>query len=85
MTCGNLHPRNIMVNLEGEKGDERAIQVSSILDWEYTGWHPEHWEFVKALNTIRHRGPPRDWHEYLPTETIGKHFIEYSLDFQIDR
>lgn len=85
MTHADLHPRNIMVNLEAEKGGERAIHVSSILDWEYAGWYPEHWEFVKALNTFRHRGPLRDWYEYLPTEAIGKHFIEYSLDCQIDR
>lgn len=85
MTHGDLHPRNIMVVLEGDKGGgERAIQVSSILDWEYAGWYPEYWEFVKALNTTRHRGPLRDWYEYLPTEAIGKHFIEYSLDCQID-
>ncbi|KAG9255164.1 uncharacterized protein F5Z01DRAFT_654130 [Emericellopsis atlantica] len=46
---------------------------------------PEHWEFVRALNTIPARSSLRDWIDYLPTAAIGKHPIEYSLDCLISR
>ncbi|EIM81361.1 kinase-like protein [Stereum hirsutum FP-91666 SS1] len=39
-THGDLAPRNIMV-----KGDV----VTGIIDWEHSGWYPEHWEYIKAL------------------------------------
>lgn len=59
LTHGDLHPRNIMVVWEGAMsiGDtssalESDIRITSILDWEMSGWYPEYWEFVKALNTV---------------------------------
>jgi serine/threonine protein kinase len=39
-THSDLTPRNIMIN------DGRIV---AILDWEFAGWYPEYWEFVKAL------------------------------------
>lgn len=40
MTHGDISPRKIMV--QGSK-------VVAILDWDYSGYYPEHWEYVKAL------------------------------------
>ncbi|KAI2626388.1 kinase-like protein [Xylaria nigripes] len=88
MTHGDLHPRNIMVNLEVDENDkmlEDTIRISAILDWEVAGWYPEYWEFVKAMHTADSRGPLRDWMEYLPTEAIGNYVVEYSIDCLIDR
>ncbi|KAL8282045.1 hypothetical protein RB597_009653 [Gaeumannomyces tritici] len=85
MTHGDLHPRNIMVVTGASDGGEADIRVTSILDWELAGWYPEHWEFVRALNTIGSRGRWNDWVEYLPADAIGQYPVEYSLDCLIDR
>ena len=89
MTHGDLHPRDIMVSWEdgGEGGVAAAedVRVTAILDWEFAGWYPEYWEFVKALNTVTTRGPLRDWIEYLPTDAIGSYPVEYALDCLLDR
>jgi len=39
-THGDLAPRNIMVSDDG--------RITGIIDWEYAGWYPEYWEYVKA-------------------------------------
>lgn len=87
-THGDLHPRNIMVSWEGNQRSVAAaenLRVTAILDWEFAGWYPEYWEFVKALNTIRTRGPLRDWIDFLPTDAIGSYMIEYSIDCVLGR
>lgn len=38
-THGDLVPRNIIV---------RGGRVAAIIDWAYSGWYPEYWEFTKA-------------------------------------
>ncbi|ROV98069.1 hypothetical protein VMCG_06990 [Cytospora schulzeri] len=95
MTHADLHPRNIMVKCDAptdrdglqaeEDGRIDSIQITSLIDWEMSGWYPEYWEFVKALNTVDLRGPLADWCDYLPTEAIGKWPIEYSMDLLISR
>ncbi|KAI0834658.1 phosphotransferase enzyme family protein [Hypoxylon sp. FL0890] len=91
MTHGDLHPRNIMVQWESDgngtdaEGEDRRIRVTSLIDWELSGWYPEYWEFVKALSTISMRGPLADWFEYLPTEAIGSWPVEFSIDSLLDR
>lgn len=52
-THSDFSPRNILV--EGGR-------VTAILDWEYAGWYPEHWEYVQALRQLK---PMPDWPEYL--------------------
>ncbi|KAH8424146.1 uncharacterized protein LDX57_001900 [Aspergillus melleus] len=52
-THGDLRHANIMVH-EGS--------VTGILDWEFSGWYPEYWEFAKALYVWRWQN---DWTDYL--------------------
>ncbi|KAJ6048260.1 uncharacterized protein N7446_010943 [Penicillium canescens] len=52
-THANFCPRNILV--EGGR-------VTAILDWEYAGWYPEHWEYIQALRQLK---PMPDWLDYL--------------------
>ncbi|KAE8312066.1 kinase-like domain-containing protein [Aspergillus transmontanensis] len=40
-THGDIAPRNIMV-------DENA-NITGIIDWEYAGWYPDHWEYARIL------------------------------------
>ncbi|EGO26541.1 hypothetical protein SERLADRAFT_436356 [Serpula lacrymans var. lacrymans S7.9] len=39
-THGDLAPRNIMM---------RGSEIVAIVDWEESGWMPEHWELVKLM------------------------------------
>lgn len=68
LTHGDLHPRNIIVR------DDRIV---GLLDWEYAGWFPEHWEFIRFCRLI---DTGLDWYEY--ADVI---FDEvYSREFMID-
>ena len=70
-THGDLAPRNILV-----KGDE----VVALIDWEESGWMPEHWEFIKAMWCT---GLEDDatWDEAV----FGFLTREYETDWKIDR
>jgi len=50
-THGDLAPRNILV--------EDGV-VTAIVDWESSGWFPEHWEYIKAHYGL---GAQDFWHE----------------------
>lgn len=86
MTHGDLHPRNIMVSFK-QDGVSTAGEttVTAILDWEFAGWYPEYWEFMKALNTISPRDPLQDWIDFLSAGSIGRYLVEYSIDCLIDK
>jgi hypothetical protein len=94
MTHGDLHPRNIMVNLEANESpmqgevihtEKMVVRVTSIIDWEAAGWYPESWEFVKAVSMINTRGPLSDWIDFLPTGAIGYFPLEFSIDRLLDQ
>ncbi|WEW59267.1 hypothetical protein PRK78_004736 [Emydomyces testavorans] len=42
---GDLGPHNILVSEEG--------RVSAIIDWEFAGWYPEYWEYIKMIQFSR--------------------------------
>ncbi|KAJ5109907.1 hypothetical protein N7532_002552 [Penicillium argentinense] len=52
-THSDLSPRNILVD---------GGRVTAIIDWEYAGWYPEHWEYIQALRQLK---PMPDWPDYL--------------------
>ncbi|RAK99616.1 aminoglycoside phosphotransferase family protein [Aspergillus ibericus CBS 121593] len=58
------------------------VNITGILDWEMSGWYPEYWEYVKALNTISPGGDFDDWWAYLPT-TIGVWPKEHAVDLML--
>ncbi|CDF36840.1 unnamed protein product [Chondrus crispus] len=78
MTHADLHPRNIVVQLvrrseNGASADyltQKDVKVLGVIDWDKSGWYPEYWEFVKALNTIVVDDPMQDWSQCLP-HSIG--------------
>lgn len=51
-THSDLSPRNIIV---------KDGLVQGLLDWDYAGWYPEYWEYVKFFDR---RTSCRDWKEY---------------------
>ncbi|KAI1071503.1 hypothetical protein LB507_005279 [Fusarium sp. FIESC RH6] len=54
-THADINPRNILV---------RHGRVVAILDWAYSGYHPEYWEFTKAHYSYLNF-PEEDWEKYL--------------------
>ncbi|KAK8155102.1 kinase-like domain-containing protein [Phyllosticta citrichinensis] len=53
-THGDLTQHNIII-----KKDNYSIQA--LVDWEFAGWFPEHWEYVKFLDMAPKHS---DWTEY---------------------
>jgi len=66
-THRDFHPRNIMVK-DGE--------VVAWLDWQWAGWFPSHWEFLKALVDPMWK---TDWSDYLIT-ILDEYRDEYIFD-----
>lgn len=69
LTHGDFHPSNIIVH-DGA--------VAAIIDWEYGGWFPEHWETMKALyrNDGRH-----DFFPYL-LDILEEYYCEWGAFLQ---
>ncbi|KAK4044732.1 kinase-like domain-containing protein [Parachaetomium inaequale] len=68
MTHGDFAARNILV--QGSK-------VVAILDWEFSGFYPEHWEFCKALWRTEWEAP---WvKEGLLERVLDPYYPEVSL------
>lgn len=61
LTHGDLRPANIMVKI----GDDMTWKVTAIIDWESSGFYPEYWETVKAMNLLTARDK-FDWYKYIP-------------------
>ncbi|KAI0051288.1 kinase-like protein [Auriscalpium vulgare] len=70
-THGDLAPRNIIV-----EGDT----VVAVIDWEFAGWYPEHWELIKA----RYSPMIRDRASWLQA---SRDFIpsDYEYEWNLDR
>jgi thiamine kinase-like enzyme len=65
-THGDISPRNIMV---------RDGHIAAIIDWQYAGWYPEYWEFVKALKTANWR---IDWPTHM-LRILDPYFCEDAI------
>lgn len=68
-THGDLSPTNIIVK-EG--------RIVGIVDWEYAGWYPEHWEFVQFFRALY--ADYRDYADVIfetlyPAELMTDHFL----------
>ncbi|KAF9808690.1 hypothetical protein IEO21_07802 [Rhodonia placenta] len=71
-THADLAPRNILV---------RGGTIVAVIDWEESGWYPEHWEFVRAMYfPMAH---PRDeaWMRAIRDFIPG----DYEKDWLVDR
>ncbi|KAL3481747.1 kinase-like protein [Aspergillus californicus] len=65
-THGDLRLRNIMVH---------NGSVSGIVDWEFSGWYPEYWEFARALFIWRWQ---HDWSDAL-VQVLQPYYTEYAV------
>ncbi|KAH9917993.1 kinase-like domain-containing protein [Fomitopsis serialis] len=74
-THADLHQGNVMV-VDGPDG---GVELSGIIDWESSGFYPEYWEHLKALNT-RSIQDESDWWDFLPPSILG-----YDREVVLDR
>ena len=67
---GDLTPSNIIV---------KDGRIAGLIDWEYSGWYPEYWEFVKFFDR---ETDCEDWKQYAEEifETLyPKHLITFQV------
>jgi thiamine kinase-like enzyme len=65
-THADLSPRNIVV---------KDGNIQGIVDWEFSGWYPEYWEYVKFFEC---KTKCKDWKNFAPhifEETYGEELI----------
>ncbi|KAH9217382.1 hypothetical protein DL95DRAFT_295397, partial [Leptodontidium sp. 2 PMI_412] len=67
-THADFTPRNMIVK------DGRVV---ALLDWEYSGWYLEYWEFVKTFKGADHRCT---WYNYVEAIFPVCHETEYIND-----
>jgi serine/threonine protein kinase len=53
-THGDLSPRNIIV---------KDGKLQAVVDWEFAGWYPEHFEYVKFFECTTDN---KDWKDFAP-------------------
>ena len=53
-THGDLTPRNIII---------KDGKIQAIVDWEFAGWYPEHFEYVKFFEC---KTDCKDWKNFAP-------------------
>ena len=63
---GDLAFHNILV---------RDGHIAAILDWEYAGWYPEHWDFCKSLQFLG----GIDEHYQFAKKAFGKTYLSEAL------
>jgi hypothetical protein len=74
-THADLQARNVLVS-RGNHGTEDHGKIKlTIIDWEYSGWYPEYWEFCNSLifNTFR-----AEWLDVIQ-DTLDVYTNEYLL------
>lgn len=67
-THGDIHPRNILVERDTEKGS--GVRIMGLIDFESSGFYPDYWEFSEMMACGRRdaewmemmdRTKPREW------------------------
>lgn len=74
-THADLQARNIIVSRGGQDTADHGKIKLTIVDWEYSGWYPEYWEFCNSLifNTFR-----AEWLDIVQ-DTLDMYTTEYLL------
>jgi tRNA A-37 threonylcarbamoyl transferase component Bud32 len=74
-THADLQARNILVKRGGQGTEDYGKIKLTIIDWEYSGWYPEYWEFCNSLifNTFR-----TEWLDIIQ-DTLDVYTNEYLL------
>ncbi|THU83821.1 hypothetical protein K435DRAFT_420159, partial [Dendrothele bispora CBS 962.96] len=74
LTHGDLAMSNILVRKDAAR---QRWEIVALIDWENSGWYPEHWEYVKLLASVRWKS---DW--ALRAQSLLER--QYDEDFLLD-
>lgn len=58
---GDIRPDNILV----QQGEDGIYTLCGLVDWEFSGFYPSHYESTKATNCLG-TNETSDWYGYLP-------------------
>ena len=77
-THGDLSLGNILIS-----GDPGSHRISSVVDWEQSGWYPEYWEYCKVQYAVdyEHQIRTDGWAEKIlgEFEEEARAFGEYCI------
>ncbi|KAL2693329.1 kinase-like domain-containing protein [Phyllosticta citricarpa] len=58
--------------------DKESNRIRALIDWEYAGWFPEHWEYLKFIDMMPKN---RDWRDYMPY-IFSEQYVDDLIVFQ---
>lgn len=68
-THGDLSQHNILV---------QDNTIVGLIDWEFAGWFPEYWEYIKFFERPT---PHRDWFDYADI-IFSQSYVDELIDYQ---
>lgn len=79
-THADLNARNILVDRVKQSDGTKVWKVTGIVDWEFSGYYPEYWEYTKSLfEGFRYSPRMRDMlHE------LFRGLGDYSREFEVE-
>ncbi|KAG5642685.1 hypothetical protein DXG03_002343 [Asterophora parasitica] len=80
-THSDLAIWNIHVNVNGPHADD--VEITAILDWEQSGWRPEHWETFKFLSGVGSNRRLKEWRAMAFEEgVIDSYSAEVGIEYE---
>ncbi|KAH8781269.1 hypothetical protein F5883DRAFT_539771 [Diaporthe sp. PMI_573] len=67
-THGDIHPRNILVEKDGDGGS--GVRITGLIDFKSSGFYPDYWEFAEMMACgrkdaewmeVMNRTEPKEW------------------------
>lgn len=81
LSHGDIRPDNIIV----QQSEDGSYTISGLIDWEFGGFYPSHYECTKATNCLG-TDETSDWYSYLPSCIAPRHQAQrWLLDYVLER
>ena len=80
-THADLNPRNILVDLFQRPDGSYTWRVTGIVDWEFSGYYPEYWDYTKSM--FEGFRWTRRYNNMM--KAVFDHFRDYSQELDIEQ
>lgn len=81
LSHGDIRPDNIIV----QQSEDGSYTISGLIDWEFGGFYPSHYECTKATNCLG-TDETSDWYSYLPSCIAPSQQAQrWLLDYVLER